>query len=244
MKPVYTRVELFNANNNLDMERLHNIINIEGESFKDIVQMEDIYLTIRRDTSIYVNELFDTAYQNIDINIGIASAVTAGGRITMSLVKNNPNFNLYYSDTDGAVIDKPLPVSLVGNKLGQFKLEYEIERGRRSLLAPKVYGFITDGGKEIIKVKGLTPKSVEGLHVSDLERLLVKNSTLTFNQEKWFKNLLLGKITVNEMAYQLSVTSNKRKAVYHTYVSNNGHEFDMFNATRPYYYSELESKNE
>ncbi len=42
----------------------------------------------------------------------------------MSQFKNNPDFNLYYSDTDSAYIDKPLPDHLVHSKdLGKMKLE-------------------------------------------------------------------------------------------------------------------------
>ena len=82
-----------------------------------------------------------------------------------------------------------------------------------AFLAPKVYGFTTIDGKEVIKVKGLTPEAVKGLHLSDLEKLLVQDSTMDLNQEKWFKNLWDGKITISEMAYLLKVTTNKRKAV-------------------------------
>lgn len=46
----------------------------------------------------------------------------------MSMLKNNHIINLYYSNTDSIVIDKPLTGAIVGNRLGQFKLEYEINR--------------------------------------------------------------------------------------------------------------------
>jgi len=38
--------------------------------------------------------------KDLKISIGIASAVTAYSRVYMSKFKNNPNYNLYYSDTD------------------------------------------------------------------------------------------------------------------------------------------------
>jgi hypothetical protein len=47
-------------------------------------------------------------------------------------------------------------------------------------LAPKVYGLITDDGKEIIKVKGLTKDNVKTLNISDLEALLIKDSSRLF----------------------------------------------------------------
>lgn len=46
----------------------------------------------------------------------------------MSYFKNNPNFRLYYSDTDSIIIDTALPDYLVGTKLGQVKLEHVINR--------------------------------------------------------------------------------------------------------------------
>jgi len=45
----------------------------------------------------------------------------------MSQFKNNPDFNLYYSDTDSIVINKPLSDHLIGNKLGLVKLEHTIQ---------------------------------------------------------------------------------------------------------------------
>jgi hypothetical protein len=80
----------------------------------------------------------------MDINIAIGSAITAGARVHMSQFKNNPLFNLYYSDTDSGVIDSPLPSCLVGPELGQFKLEHVIKKA--VFLAPKVYGFINMEG--------------------------------------------------------------------------------------------------
>jgi hypothetical protein len=92
-------------------------------------------------------------YHGQDINIAIASAITAGARVHMSYFKNNPNINLYYSDTDSAVIDKPLPDYMIGTKLGQVKLEHNINRA--VFLAPKVYGLVDKDGNEIIKIKGV-----------------------------------------------------------------------------------------
>jgi hypothetical protein len=46
----------------------------------------------------------------------------------MSNVKKSTSpegLNLYYSDTDSAIVDQPLPSNMVSNKLGHFKLEQE-----------------------------------------------------------------------------------------------------------------------
>ena len=77
----------------------------------------------------------------------------------MAFLKNNPEYKLYYSDTDSAFINKPLPDHLIGSALGQFKLESQISKA--IFLAPKVYALITDEGQEIIKVKGLIKNNIK-----------------------------------------------------------------------------------
>lgn len=61
----------------------------------------------------------------MNISIAIAASITAYSRIEMSKFKNNPNFNLYYTDTDSIYIDSVLPDTFVSNnELGKLKLEY------------------------------------------------------------------------------------------------------------------------
>lgn len=70
----------------------------------------------------------------------------------MSQFKNNPDYNLYYSDTDSIIIDKPLQSYQVGKEIGFMKLENKLTEG--TFLAPKVYGGILDDGSSFTKVKG------------------------------------------------------------------------------------------
>jgi len=46
-----------------------------------------------------------------------------------------------------------------------------------------VYALITEDGKEIIKVKGLTNEVISKLTFNDLESLLIKDSTREFTQK-------------------------------------------------------------
>ena len=126
-------------------------------------------------------------YHGLDVNIAIASAITASARVHMSIFKNNPLFNLYYSDTDSIVIDAPLPPEYVGS--GLMKLEHTINRA--VFLAPKVYGIEDIDGNEIIKVKGINQDAASELNIMDLELLLVKDSSKEFTQEKWFKKVMV-----------------------------------------------------
>jgi uncharacterized protein YuzE len=108
----------------------------------------------------YRSELLDQQtmlYGNLETHntsIAIASSITAYARIHMSQFKNNPDFILYYTDTDSAYINKPLPKHLVNSKtLGKMKLEKIINKA--IFLAPNVYYLETIDGKVIYKVKGL-----------------------------------------------------------------------------------------
>jgi len=116
-----------------------------------------------------------------NINVAIASAITAYSRILMSQFKNNLNFNLYYSDTDSIYIDKPLDESFISNTiLGKLKLEHICNKA--IFLSPKVYYLETEDNKIIYKVKGL--KHEIELTNSDFESLLFKDAFLEKNQTK------------------------------------------------------------
>src|ERR1700743_1112794 len=97
-------------------------------------------------------------YGNLEshnVSIAIASAITAYARIHMTQFKNNPDYNLYYSDTDSIYIDKPLDKSLISDKiLGKMKLENILNKA--IFLSPKVYILLTEENKVIYKVKGLS----------------------------------------------------------------------------------------
>jgi hypothetical protein len=232
MKLESTEIEMYDTSNEGELEDLKSSIKLYGETIQDFVKIDNNMLIIRNKfLSFKYNEKEDM-FHGLDVNIAIASAVTAGARIHMSFFKNNPHFNLYYSDTDSAVIDAVLPTN-VGNGLGQMKLEYTISKA--IFLAPKVYGLVTDDGKEIIKVKGVT-QDIK-VTFSNLQDLLVKNSSLELNQEKWSKKVLEGEIIPAEMLYTLKVTSNKRAPIY-----NRHGRFEVYNETKPYNYDELSSK--
>lgn len=166
-----------------------------------------IYSKIQKD----INTLLDGHKESQNVSISIAAAITAYARIHMSQFKNNPNFNLFYSDTDSAYIDKPLPEDMVSNTiLGQMKLENVLTDA--IFLAPKVYYLETIDGKVIYKVKGLS-HNIE-LTKNDFIDLLNKNSYLEKSQIKWRKNLQEASISVINQLYTLKVTDNKRNLIY------------------------------
>lgn len=70
------------------------------------------------------DEILMDNLNKMNISLPIAAAVTAYSRIHMSQFKNNTNYNIYYTDTDSIVIDKPLDDSMINDKeLGLMKLE-------------------------------------------------------------------------------------------------------------------------
>ena len=145
------------------------------------------------------------------VSVGIASAVTAYARTYMTKFKNNPLFNLYYSDTDSIFTDKELGLELIGDEIGQFKLEYIFSVA--VFLGPKIYGGITTDGKMIIKIKGF--KKASEVQLSDLIKLLHKDSSpLILNHDKWYRNLSTETIHIHNEIYHLVKTENKINFIY------------------------------
>lgn len=145
----------------------------------------------------------------LNINLAIGGAVTANARVYMSQFKNNPDFVLYYSDTDSAYFNKPLPDHLIhNNRLGSLKLECILNKF--VALGPKVYGGVVINGKEFVKSKGLKTK----LSVSQLEELLKENNYLKINQNKKFNNLAQSYISIKSTPFNLKPTDYKRNLIY------------------------------
>lgn len=61
-------------------------------------------------------------------------------------------------DTDSIVTNMQLPEHLIGNKLGQFKLEHKIKKAY--FISSKTYCLMLDDGRIIIKAKGVDSSSL------------------------------------------------------------------------------------
>ena len=190
-------------------------VKFEKNHKKDITEVTDMeysYIVQLVNKSSVLNTTLDNGSEIHNVNVAIASAITAYARIHMTQVKNIPGLKLFYTDTDSAYTNKPLPNHLISDtKLGLFKLERICKNA--VFLAPKVYGLVEENGNEIIKVKGLNSKSLSNINITDLKALLIKDSNMEFNQDKWFKHMEKGEITINNQIYTLKVTANKRKLI-------------------------------
>ena len=205
MDDLFSTIEVINKD-----EFFRNIDDYSDNNTK-FVELGNKIMVISRTHQAEVNNMLDGNKQTHNVSIAIASAITAYARIHMSWFKNNPDFNLYYTDTDSAYIDKPLPESMVNSKiLGKMKLENIIKKA--IFLAPKLYCLLTKDDKFIHKVKGLNHNI--DLNINDFEQLLYKDSFIEKSQIKWRKNLSEGHIKVLNELYTIKITDNKRKLIY------------------------------
>lgn len=142
-----------------------------------------------------------------NISIAIASSVTALARVYMSQFKNRSDFKLFYTDTDSIHIDNPLDNKYIGGDIGKFKLEHIFDKA--IYLAPKLYaGKINN--YEFIKAKGLK----KAIKFEMLEKLLMENTSLKIDQEKWKRSFSSGTITIKDELYTIMITGNKRIPVF------------------------------
>jgi hypothetical protein len=230
MKSETTKIEVVSNND------LNKYLDKFNTAIADMIYLENHVILI-----INTNEFkpsSDTPFTEMDLvhkmdtNVAIASAISAYARIYMSQFKNNPLFKLYYSDTDSAVFNTPLPPEYVSSELGLMKLEHVITKA--VFLAPKVYALITNEGEQIIKAKGLTKDAIKNINISDYEQLLYKDSSRVFKQNKSYKSLYQGNISVLDTIYTLKATSNKRLPVY---IEQDG--IEVYNSTEPYNYDDI-----
>ena len=239
MKSESSIVTVYDSRNSIDREIVTKLLEESPELIQDHIRIGH-HLLLQTSAKHYQYDQKEEMYHGLDVNVAIASLITASARVLMSNVKNDPDMKVYYTDTDSIVTDTPLPKHLVGGGLGQFKLEYEIKKA--VFLAPKVYGIVTTDGKEIIKVKGLTKDALANITIEDLEYLLIRNQRSEIAQSKWRKNAYEGKIEVMDTTYSLTATNTKRKPQYITY-NLNGEDILLLTKSQPYIYSDIEVKD-
>jgi len=122
MKDEMTIVEIFEVGNPDEVKTFKLLLDKWGNSIHDWFQLDDHLIVVRDKIVDLRTDPETSSYHGTEINIAIASTITAYARSFMSFFKNSSNFHLYYSDTDSILIDKVLPDLLVGKALGQLKL--------------------------------------------------------------------------------------------------------------------------
>ena len=107
-----TIVDIFDLSTEESLISFHTMADQLGKTIQDFVIFKDSkerdhVIVVRDNISNFTNN--EDNFHSSDVNVAIASTITAAGRVWMSLLKNSTEFNLYYSDTDSGVIDRALP---------------------------------------------------------------------------------------------------------------------------------------
>jgi hypothetical protein len=137
-----------------------------------------------------------------DVSLSTAAAVTSYSRIYMSRIKLDilsKGGKIYYTDTDSIVTNIKLKEEFVGNKLGQFKLEYEIKEGY--FISAKTYCLVL---KDICGIYDLNNNLVlnfknsrelaEHLGISNTIVNKYLNKDLIYNDLYRFKDIIIVKV--------------------------------------------------
>ena len=227
MDDQFTSTKIISKTSYLEFENKYK------EVISEIIDLGDNYLIQFKNLQIEIKSLLDSNRETHNVNIAIASAVTAYARIHMSQFKNNPNLpRLLYSDTDSAYFDGPLPDSFISNTiLGALKLEGIYDNA--VFLAPKVYALQNQDGT-ITKIKGLSKEAIinNNITLESLEALLIKDSNIQISKNKWFRHLDKGAINILEQIYTLKATGNKRELV-----ACDSNDTDKLVGTTPFFVS-------
>lgn len=167
----YIVKEQYNLTNNLEFIRYENTP-ISG--FEELYGKDD-----------YLNFMLDCDSKNISVNQSLPSAIAITAYARMYMFKIiytliELGIEIYYMDTDSITVNKPIPEELIGNKLGLFKLEHEIDHAY--FISPKLYALKTSNGKYVVKAKGIG----SNLDYNSFESL-IENTNIIKAQERWFK---------------------------------------------------------
>lgn len=107
LNSLYGKFGMIDSFPSIDIMDISDFIKFEekfSDDIMDFVELDGKIMVIHRSNQKDINTLLDGHKENH--NVSIASAITAYARIHMSQFKNNPDFTLYYSDTDSAYFVK------------------------------------------------------------------------------------------------------------------------------------------
>jgi hypothetical protein len=151
---------------------------------------------------------------NFNTSVAISAAVTAYARIEMSEFLIKYPHNIYSIDTDGIKMDIDLDEKYLSkSELGKMKYEFTFDEA--IFVAPKVYGGLiinkdTNEITELVKVKGLKAY----VPYNDLKGVLYKDAFKIYKHEKFFREIGLSTIRVEEVDYKLKISTHKRIVIF------------------------------
>jgi hypothetical protein len=93
MKNQSTIIDIYNTNNDVENNKFNEMLEVYGESINYKVNIDNYIVTVRDSLiSLPYNDDELDLYHGLEVNIAIASAITGGARMWMSLIKNNSQF--------------------------------------------------------------------------------------------------------------------------------------------------------
>ena len=138
--------------------------------------------------------------------VHIAAAIASYARIIINEYKNIPGNPCIMSDTDSAVLTKPLPSHLIGRGLGQMKLEQVIELG--IFIKKKLYYILNTNNQEIIKSSG-----INSAHLNyDLFLKLLNGETISIERTNF--NVDWKNLNINVVKSEIKIQGIPRVKVY------------------------------
>jgi hypothetical protein len=153
-----------------------------------------------------------------NVSVAISAAVTAYARIFMAqtqldiLKKGN---NIFYTDTDSIVTDKPLNPELVDPKiLGKFKLEYNGLLKEGYFLANKFYCLVDNQNKLIKKTKGIDSDTIT---LEDYKNMYINQTPIQGSRTESSKHFIDGYVKIFEKDLVISPFSyTKREKIFNS----------------------------
>jgi len=203
--------------------------NMELVTFQNLpilFDSEDEDSVIEKNLNKFLNS--EKKDESLNVNVVISSFISAYARIEYNRIRNLPGIGLIAGDTDSVITQNPLPPEEVGPELGKLKLEYKIKEGIH--VSSKFYYHLDTDGLEHIKAKG----AGSDISKEKFEELIDLKS-ITYNKEKWYRNLVDGYVEKRDVELNIKGGSLKRKLIL-----KNGIWID----TEPLNIKELPDKNE
>lgn len=145
-----------------------------------------------------------------DVSLVISAAITAYARVHMSKVKLDilsKKGNIYYTDTDSIITNIKLNDNLVGNELGQFKMEYDIVKGY--FISSKTYCLVLRNHKNsfVCKSKGIENRL---LTVEDYENLY-NGIDIQYNRKCAVRNYEVGSVVLKDGPFKIDHNAYKKR---------------------------------
>ena len=147
--------------------------------------------------------------RNVQSAVHIAAAISSYARMIINDYKNIPGNPCIMSDTDSVVLNYPLPDNLVGNELGQMKLEHEVKEG--IFIRKKLYCILNSNNKEIIKASGIDPSKLNYNFFVKLltgESIEIERTDFNLDWKTLDLNVVNSKITVQGLKGEIKTIYN------------------------------------